>query len=58
MMLGMGVIPVPIQTIEKDGNSCNAPDHQMVACARGIEVGMSLHMRLYEQAALDVNRIS
>jgi hypothetical protein len=42
-MPGMGVIPVPIQTIEKDGNSCNAPDHQMVACARGIDAGMSWH---------------
>jgi len=43
MMPGMGVIPVSIQTIEKDGNLCNAPDHQMVACSRGIDAGMSWH---------------
>jgi hypothetical protein len=43
MMPGMGVIPFPIQTIEKDGTLCNAPDLQIVDCARGIDVGMSLH---------------
>jgi len=43
MMPGMGVIPVPIQTIVKDGVLGNAPDLQMVDCARGIDAGMSWH---------------
>jgi hypothetical protein len=39
----MGMMPVPLQAIAKDGSWCNAPDHYMANYARGIDTGMSRH---------------